>query len=511
MVSKLVPCTADAYLLFHEGLQTFSEMEHNGIRIDVDYLNRTIKEFDSKIATLEDKMRSDPIYQTWRRNQGEKTNLGSRSQLAELVYGELGYTATAYTTGGKTGKGKIRAKAGQEELEKIDEDIVKWFIEAERLKKAQSTYLLGVKYEMVERDGMWFVHPMFHLNITQTYRSGCEKPNFQNIPIRNAEIASLVRPLYIPLDGYQIVETDFSGIEVKVAYCYHKDPQMERYLKDPSTDMHRDMASQIFILPIEYLIEHKDWAKRTVRDSSKNQFVFPQFYGSVYFNCAPAIWERMHRDKFKLPNGKLVSEHLAEHGITELGETDPDLIKRGGLRKGTFVEHLKNIEYDFWNNRFPIFTAWKKRAYETYKRTGYIDLYTGFRCGGYMPKNEVINYFIQGPAFHCLLWAANKINRWLKRYKMKTRLIGQIHDSLIANTHPKERDDYLDYCIKVMTVDLPKQWPWMIAPLEVEAELTPIDKNWHTKQVWVSKDDIWRPKDMEKWEKLGFGDWRMGL
>ena len=78
---------------------------------------------------------------------------------------------------------------------------------------------------------------------------------------------------------------------------------------------------------------------------------------------------------------------------------------------------------------------------------------------------------------------------------MKTKLVGQIHDSLILDIPPKEIQNILEICHKVMTRDLPKHWDWICVPLEVEAEVSPINKSWFDKRQWIPDDSgIWSPK-----------------
>ena len=67
--------------------------------------------------------------------------------------------------------------------------FVKRYLKIKKLKKARSTYLRGILRETV--DG--FIHPFFNLNLVITYRSSSDHPNFQNIPVRNAEIKKPLR------------------------------------------------------------------------------------------------------------------------------------------------------------------------------------------------------------------------------------------------------------------------------------------------------------------------------
>jgi len=248
---------------------------------------------------------------------------------------------------------------------------------------------------------------------------------------------------------------------------------MLKYIKDPTTDMHRDQAMVLFSLTKDQV------DKKTTRDWSKNRFVFPQFYGSVYFQCAPNIWEAVIDETNKLPGTEItVKEHLKSKGISKLGDCDP----KGKPLPGTFVYQVKLAEDDLWQNRFKVYARWKQDFWQDYLRDGGFSLYTGFRINGIYRKNEVTNYPVQGAAFHCLLWCLIRLQKWLKRHKMKTLIIGQIHDSMVLDIYPPELKDILAKVKKIMTEELLNHWKWIIVPLEVEAELAPINASWYEKK-----------------------------
>jgi DNA polymerase I-like protein with 3'-5' exonuclease and polymerase domains len=70
----------------------------------------------------------------------------------------------------------------------------------------------------------------------------------------------------------------------------------------------------------------------------------------------------------------------------------------------------------------------------------------------------------------------------LKRHKMKTLIVGQIHDSIIADVPENELEDFLGLARDVMTTQLMDKWKWMVVPLEVEAEVCPIGGSWADKK-----------------------------
>ena len=94
------------------------------------------------------------------------------------------------------------------------------------------------------------MHPNFNLHLVRTYRSSSDKPNFQNVPIRDAWLSKLTRKAIRSRPGCRLVEIDYGGMEVAIVTCYHKDPAMVRYIEDPELDLHRDMAAECFKIPI---------------------------------------------------------------------------------------------------------------------------------------------------------------------------------------------------------------------------------------------------------------------
>jgi DNA polymerase-1 len=445
----------EAIHLLRDGSLALAVMEGNGIRLDMPYLDRSILEVQAKIV------------------EGEKdrTNIGSGEQLAHVIYKCLGYPCTSLTATGKP-------KADEEALRKVDLPFVKEYFARKKLEKVLSTYLLGFKREQI--DG--FLHPSFNFN-PESFRSGANDPNVQNIPSRGP-MTKLIRDCVIPRCDHYLVEIDYAQIEVRVAACYHKDPRMLEYIRDPSTDMHRDVAMELFLIP-QALVE-----KKTTRDWTKNRFVFPQFYGQVYFDCAYNIWKAVEREENKLPNGTSVRQHLRDNGITGLGECDP---KQRAL-PGTFERHVKDVEDRFWLDRFPKYTEWKKRWWREYSRNGGYRMLTGFYVNGLYKKNEVLNYAIQGSSFHCLLWSIIEIQRHLRKYKWKTKLINQIHDCLVADVPIDELQDYLHLAKRVMTTACMAHYQWLIVPLEIEAEVVEPESTWFNKKVWAESDGKWSLK-----------------
>lgn len=466
--------TLEANQLMLDGAITLAQIEANGMKIDVPYLDKTIKEVTASIKLLEQEIRADKVFTTWRKVFGERTKLGSREQLAHILFEKMEYEAPEKTETGKH-------KADKDSLNGVDLPFVKKYLKIEKLKKIKSTYLGGIRSEV---DSEGFLRPFFNLHTTVTFRGSGDSPNFQNIPIRDPEMGEIVRRCFIPRNpNRHIVEIDYSGIEVRIAACYHKDPVMMEYINDPTKDMHRDMAAQLYCCS-------PDQVSKEMRFAAKNGFVFAEFYGDYYIHCAKNLWNFISDMDLKLVDGTPVKEHLKSKGITRLGICDP----KQKPDSGTFERHIKAVEDDFWNKRFGVYGNWKKRWSAEYKRTGGFDTLTGFRIDGIMGKNDIINYPVQGSAFHCLLWSLIRIHRFIKKNKMKSRIIGQIHDSIIADIPENELQLYLTMAKRIMTQELLKAWKWIIVPLDVEAEVSPLGESWFSKSQWIEKDGLWQLK-----------------
>ena len=220
--------------------------------------------------------------------------------------------------------------------------------------------------------------------------------------------------------------------------------------------MHTDEAKKLFLFTDSEWenLEHDN--AKDIRFYTKNQKVFPYFYGSYYMGCAGNVWPLV--DKLGL------KQHLKSKGIKTYEQ---------------FENHCKKDETKFWN-KFAGVREWQGNTENFYLEKGYIEYITGFKSGGYLTRNDLYNWIVQGPAFHCLLWSLIEINKALKDYQ--TKIIGQIHDSIVFDMCPSEKDLVFNLCKGIMTKRIRKKWPWLVVPLEIEMELTEIDGSWYTKK-----------------------------
>ncbi len=455
----MISTTQDAMNLIHDGLLSLNRATKYGMCVDVKYCEKMHKNLSKRLIVLENKIKDSKLGKRWKKSY-PNMNVKSGDQLSTILFDKMKLPVLKLTD-----KGNPSTDASVLDILSKDVPDLLLISKYKKIHVVNTTFLKGFLKEQI--NGM--LHPSFPLHKVKTYRSSSESPNFHNNPKRDKLQKKLVRKAIIPRPNHKLIGADFSGIEVRVACCVTGDKKLA--YDTVHGDMHRDMAIEIFCLD-EF---DKNGYEKELRFASKNGFIFAQFYGDYYGNNVPVLLklaELSVKGKFKTNSGKKL-----QTGVY-LGE---QLINNGIKSVKQFTDHIEAIEYDFWNKRYKEYGQWRKDAVKEYKKKGWMRTVTGFIIKGAMSKNEITNYPMQGPAFHCLLKSFIEMDIRQQKYKWKSRQIGQIHDEQIFDTHPKEEKEVIENLSEVMKTWLPKQWDWINIPLEVEADIHEVNESWATK------------------------------
>ena len=448
-----------AYNFFMRGNEQMAIIQLNGINMDSIYYQKAEKNLEKKIKELKHGLENGREAEMFHKMFGRPIKITSNQDLGKLFYEVLGKDPVYTAKGGY--------KTDKMTLEGLNLPYVKNLQKMKKYEKAKGTYLGQFAREIFRTK----MYPFWDLNIPVSYRSSSSKPNFQNIPKRDAEIKAIIRMGIVPKKGCVLSEIDFSGAEVITSATYHKDPTFINYLVDPTTDMHRDNATDLLMLPPDmlenpkYTREQKKKIKK-IRFFAKNNWTFAQFYGDWFGSCAPMFWENVVEADLELPNGMTCREWLEEKGIYELGE-----VKDGTPTEGSFMEHCAHVQEKMWNERFPVYTQWKKDIVEKYREHGFIPNHFGFRFSGYMSDNQCTNFPIQSASFHMLVHTLIKVQEFINKNNLKTKIVGQIHDSIISNV-PEDEIKFYHAGVNKIVKGLMKEFKWLIIPMEIEAEIT---------------------------------------
>lgn len=355
----------------------------------------------------------------------EPFKITSSSQVGTILYDICGVKITPKrkTPSGKGGTAKV---VFEEILSTTENDTVR------RILTNVATYRRSVK--VIERateyrrlvDADWFVHPSFNLNIARSYRSSADGPNIQNV-FKHDDRQKTFRRCIVPRPGHIFLEPDYSGAEICVAAMISKDPILIAQVQ-AGMNIHWLWASRIFDREGEEYTQTKEQKKK--RNKSKNGFYFPSIYGATPESIARSL------------------------------QLD--------------VDFVRGVQKRFWEE-YHFIREWQKKTIHDYEMNGYVELVSGGRRPGPLNINKLYNTPIQGPAYHLLQDAGNRIDEELINRKFRTMLIAEIHDANILDTHVDEMEEVIELSEKIMCA---KRFDWQgDVPMSVEWEVGV--KNWY--------------------------------
>lgn len=462
--------------LTFEGSLALSNAQMKGIPIDEVYYVEQRQTLDERIAEVENLLLTGDIANKFQRRTKNKLKIKNKdfsaSDLRTVFYNILKIKPTKLT--GKSQQPAI----DKEVLSEIDHPFAQQILERRKLVKMRDTYISSFVRE-ISPDGR--LHPFYDLHTTRTHRSSSSNPNFQNIPNREEEAKALIRKGIYPSRGRRIGAVDYGSIEVRILACCTKDPALIAYINNPETDMHRDEATQLFVL--EDIDIHPKLLK-TLRSWVKNQWVFPEFYGSYYVTCAKNMYDLCFDEL--VAEDYTVRQHLIDQGIIDPNPKRMTKVERYNHKVSMprqladWESHVQAHEEEFWE-KYHVSREWQDRQTRFYQKHGYVELLTGHRRGELLNRNKIYNTPVQGTAFQCLLWSYTKLDK-IAENNWKTNLFGQIHDEILFDIHPKETNKVLLTTERVMCHDIREHFDWIIVPLVIEPELTPIDGAWYYKE-----------------------------
>lgn len=219
-----------------------AEMEHTGFCVDRNALAEFGTMLDARISG-----RQTEIYA----QAGEPFNINSTQQLGVILFEKLGLPPVKKT---KTGY-----STNVEVLEKLhgQHPIIDAIMDYRQLTKLKSTYVDGLS-KVIAPDGR--IHTSFQNTVTATGRLSSTEPNLQNIPIRT-ELGAELREMFVPAEGCQLVDADYSQIELRLLAHIADDKTMQEAFQS-GTDIHTVTASQVFgVTPEEITHEMRRRAK----------------------------------------------------------------------------------------------------------------------------------------------------------------------------------------------------------------------------------------------------------
>ena len=354
------------------------DMEREGILVKREELKAYGERLTGRIEELEKNIHGAA---------GCEFNINSPKQLGEILFEKMGLK------GGK--KTKTGYSTAADVLEKLapENPIIADILEYRGLTKLKSTYADGLS-AYIEDDER--IHTSFNQTITATGRISSTEPNLQNIPMRT-ELGRAIRKVFVPKKDYVFADADYSQIELRIlAHMSDDKGLIDAYHE--GRDIHRITASKVFHTPFE---EVTDIQRRNAKAVN---------FGIVY-------------------------------GISAFGLSEDLNISRSEAKQ--YMEEYLNT--------YPGVSNYQTSAVEKAKERGYcVTLYNRRRpmpelkSGNFMQRQfgerVAMNAPIQGTAADIMKIAMIRVWRRLLKENLRSKMILQIHDELVIETAPDEKD-----------------------------------------------------------------------
>ena len=448
----ITPNCSTAYKLLCQGENALSQVSVNGFKIDRDYYMKQKPLIEDEVRRLKKQViEESEIGRAWQRRFQSRMNLDSADQLKTVLKKDMQFDK--FKTTEKGGE-----SADKSVVEKLPYEFSNPFLRYKQLNKAWGSLITPIMLGADEND---FVHPNINLHTVRTYRSSCDSPNLQNVPKHNELIKTMVRGGFIPrASNRYIAELDFSAAECGVGLALHKDPQMQIFYSDPDADMHGTIARKFFFL------DDKTFCK-PLRQCAK-KITFGQNYGSGAESLAKTMWEFIEESHTKTGDGTDIKDHMANNGVHDYESC---------------LRHSEDVVNWYWKDLYTEYGKWVDEQWNNYKRDGYIDLPTGFRATALMRRTQCVNIAIQGSTCHVMLSGLIGLQKRLVKYKCGTKLVCQVHDSVVLDVVPKEWDDVCEMYLEAQD-DTMEMWKWLTYRLQIDADTAPCGESWAKTKEW---------------------------
>lgn len=393
-------------------VQVLYDMETEGFSVNVDELHKLGKEFAGQIQQL-----MTDIFDI----AGESFNINSTKQLGVILFEKMKLPTAKKT---KTGY-----STDIEVLEQLEPHhiIISRIIEYRQLNKLKSTYIDGL-LNVVDLE-THKIHTSFNQTVTATGRISSTEPNLQNIPIKT-EIGRKIRKVFIATgQDFLLVDADYSQIELRVLAHIADDPVLiDAFIQNQ--DIHKRTAAEVFKIDMEQVT-----TKMRNRAKAVN---FGIVYGISEFGLARNL-NISHKD---------AAEYIANY-----------LFTYKGVKK-----YMENIVQLGKLNGY-VTTLMNRRRYLP-------ELSSHNHNTKSFGERIAMNTPIQGTAADIIKKAMIDVHHELKKRSLKSRLILQVHDELIINTHKDELE-----AVKKIIKDKMESVVALKVPLEVDIG---VGDNWYT-------------------------------
>lgn len=363
-------------------VNVLADMEMEGVKIDM----KALKEMSEVLDTDVKQIQSDIFALA-----GQEFNVASPKQLGEILFDKLKLDSKAKKT--KTGQ----YATGEDILSKLENehDIVRKILDFRELVKLKNTYVDALPELISKKTGR--IHTSYNQAVAATGRLSSTNPNLQNIPIRTPR-GQEIRKAFVPRnEDFVILSADYSQIELRIMAAFSEDESMLEAFNQ-GIDIHSTTASKVFKV---------DLADVTTDMRRKAKMVN---FGIIYGISAFGLSQRLN-----IPRGE--AKEIIDAYWVEFPKIK--LFMDNTINKAREMKYVETI-------------LGRRRYLRDINSQNMTDR-------GFAERNA-INAPIQGSAADMIKVAMIQIHDFIKKEKLQSKMILQVHDELIFDAHRSEVD-----------------------------------------------------------------------
>ena len=391
-------------------VEVVADMEETGIKVDVPFLQELDVRFSEELKELEKKILTF--------TKSGVLNVNSPKQLGAFLFEELKLPTQGKTkTGFSTDASVLATLATMHEAPKL-------ILEYREVSKLKGTYVGPLQVLRDPKDSR--IRTSFNLTGTATGRLSSSDPNLQNIPTRTKR-GQLIRQAFIANEGSVLLSADYSQIELRILAHLSGDENLGDSFRK-GEDVHRRTASEIFhIEPSAVTDVQRGYAKAIN-------------FGLMYGKGAFALAEELGISRTEAK--KMIDQYFARYSKVRMYLDETILVAKevGGI----------------------VTLLGRKRALPEIRSSNHM-----MRANA---ERMAMNSPIQGTASDLIKIAMVRLEEALKREKMKTKLLLQVHDELVLETPTDELEKTTKLVTEIMEHALT-----LSVPLKVNVG---VGKNW---------------------------------
>ncbi|MCX5121480.1 DNA polymerase I [Micromonospora sp. NBC_00362] len=361
-------------------MRVLATMESTGIAADDDYLHELEAHFAGEVKTAAQNAYAEI---------GREFNLGSPKQLQEILFTELGLPKTKKIKTGYT----TDADALQWLYAQQPHPVLAHLLRHRDVAKLKST--VDGLLKSVSDDGR--IHTTFNQTVAATGRLSSTEPNLQNIPIRTEE-GRRIRRAFVVGEGYECLLTaDYSQIEMRImAHLSSDDALIDAF--NSGADFHAATASSVFGVPLDEVTPDQ---RRKIKAMN---------YGLAYGLSAFGL-----------------SQQLSISTEEARGLMENYFAGFGGVR-----DYLQQVVARARQDGYTS-TILGRRRYLP-------DLVSDNRQRRDIAERMALNAPIQGSAADIIKVAMLHVDTALRDAGLRSRMLLQVHDELVFEVAPGERE-----------------------------------------------------------------------